>query len=145
MIIREFVPNDLKRVLEIEVMSFDQSYGFNMFLKLHEMGIGFLVAEDDGYVVGYVLFWIKHEYEGHIISIAVDKEYKRLKIGTKLLSQAIMILNQCKVEYITLEVNENNSGAIEFYKNFNFEVDRIVPGYYNNKEGAIVMSLQVHP
>lgn len=145
MLIREFVPSDVKRVLEIEVMSFDQSYGFNMFMKLHEMGIGFLVAEKEGYVVGYVLFWIKHEREGHIISIAVDKNYKRLKIGTKLLSHAIMILAQCRAERITLEVNENNRGAIEFYREFNFEVDRVVPGYYSSDEGAMVMSLDLVP
>lgn len=30
MIIREFVPNDLKRVCEIEKMSFDESYELNM-------------------------------------------------------------------------------------------------------------------
>lgn len=56
MIIREFVPNDLKRVCEIEKMSFDESYELNMFKQLYDIGAGFLVAEDKGYVVGYVLF-----------------------------------------------------------------------------------------
>ena len=53
--VRKFVPKDLKRVFEIENMSFDQSYGINMFQQLYEMGIGFLVAEKDDYVVGYVM------------------------------------------------------------------------------------------
>ena len=140
--IREFIPEDVKRILEIEMMSFEQKYGINMFLKLHEMGIGFLVAEEKGYVIGYILFWIKHEKEGHIISIAIDKNYRRLGVGTKLLSHAIMVLRTCNVEKITLEVNENNEGAIDFYKNFNFKVDRIVPGYYNSDEGAIIMFLR---
>ena len=47
MIIREFVPNDLKRVCEIEKMSFDESYELNMFKQLYDIGAGFLVAEDD--------------------------------------------------------------------------------------------------
>lgn len=34
MIIREFVPNDLKRVCEIEKMSFDESYELNMFKQV---------------------------------------------------------------------------------------------------------------
>lgn len=38
---------------------------------------------------------------------------------------------------------KNNEGAIEFYKKFNFEVDRKVPHYYNNGDGAIVMYLPV--
>lgn len=144
MIIRKFTPNDLKRVFEIENMSFNQSYGINMFQQLYEMGIGFLVAEYEGYVIGYVMFWIKYENQGHIISIAVDKNYRRLGAGTQLLIKAIAILSLLKIDTIYLEVNENNVGAVEFYKNFNFKIDRIVPGYYENGDGAIVMYLHLN-
>ena len=139
MIIRKFVPTDLKRVFEIENMSFSQSYGINMFQQLYEMGIGFLVAEVDGYVIGYVMFWIKYEYQGHIISIAVDKNYRRQGAGTQLLVKAISILALLNIDTIYLEVNENNAEAVEFYKNFNFKIDRIVPGYYENGDSAIIM------
>ncbi len=143
MIIREFTPADLKRVFEIENMSFDQSYGINMFKSLYDMGTGFLVAELDGYVIGYIIFWIKYENQGHIISLAVDKNYRRLKAGTRLLSKAIQILMMFDIANIYLEVNENNCGAYEFYKGFNFRVDRIVPNYYDSGDGAIVMYLPI--
>lgn len=143
MIVRKFEPQDLKRVFEIENMSFDQSYGINMFRKLYEMGIGFLVAEEDGYVVGYVLFWIKYENQGHIISIAVDKNYRRKGYGTRMLAKAIGVLSLLRLETIYLEVNENNTGAVEFYRKFNFKIDRTVPGYYENGDGAIVMYLHL--
>ena len=97
MLVRKFKPNDLKRVYEIENMSFNQSYGIKMFQQLYEMGVGFLVAEEDGYVIGYVLFWIKYENQGHIISIAVDKNYRRLKAGTQLLIRAISVLSLLKI------------------------------------------------
>lgn len=137
--VREFIPKDLKRVHEIEKMSFNQSYGINIFKKLYDIGTGFLVAEEKGYVVGYIVFWIKEEGVGHIISIAVDKNYRRLKVASKLLSQAIIIFKNFNIKKITLEVNENNENAIEFYKKFDFVVDRKVPNYYENNEGAIVM------
>ena len=143
MIVRKFKPKDLKRVYEIENMSFNQSYGINMFQQLYEMGVGFLVAEEDGYVIGYVLFWIKYENQGHIISIAVDKNYRRLKAGTQLLVKAISILSLLSLDTIYLEVNENNAGAIEFYKTFNFKIDRVVPGYYENGDGAMLMYLHL--
>ena len=143
MIIRKFAPTDLKRVFEIENMSFDQSYGINMFQQLYAMGIGFLVAEHEGYVIGYVMFWIKYENQGHIISIAVDKNYRRMGAGTQLLVKAIAILALLPIETIYLEVNENNTGAVEFYKNFNFKIDRVVPGYYENGDGAIVMYIHL--
>ncbi len=141
MIIRKFNPNDLKRVYEIENMSFNQSYGIDMFQQLYDMGVGFLVAEEDGYVIGYVIFWIKYENQGHIISIAVDKNYRRLKAGTQLLVKAISILSLLRIDAIYLEVNENNEGAVEFYKTFNFKIDRVVPGYYEDGNGAIIMYL----
>lgn len=144
MIIRKFNPNDLKRVYEIENMSFNQSYGINMFQQLYEMGIGFLVAEEEGYVIGYVMFWVKYENQGHIISIAVDKNYRRLKAGTQLLVKAISILSLLNLDTVYLEVNENNVGAVEFYKTFNFKIDRVVPGYYENGDGAMVMYLHLN-
>ena len=144
MLVRKFKPNDLKRVYEIENMSFNQSYGIKMFQQLYEMGVGFLVAEEDGYVIGYVLFWIKYENQGHIISIAVDKNYRRLKVGTKLLLRAISVLSLLNLDTIYLEVNENNTGAVEFYKTFNFKIDRVVPGYYEDGAGAILMYLHLN-
>jgi len=141
MIVRKFKPTDLKRVFEIENMSFDQSYGINMFQQLYDMGIGFLVAEVDGYVVGYVMFWIKYENQGHIISIAVDKNYRRRGYGTQMLVKAIGILSLLKIDTIYLEVNEKNEGALEFYKQFSFRQDRVVPGYYENGDAAVVLYL----
>ena len=139
--VRKFIPKDLKRVFEIENMSFDQSYGINMFQQLYEMGIGFLVAEKDDYVVGYVMFWVKYENQGHIISIAVDKNYRRQGAGTELLIRAISILSMLPIDAIYLEVRESNAGAVEFYERFNFIKDRVVPGYYESGEGAIIMYL----
>lgn len=141
MIVREYRPLDLKRVFEIENMSFNNSYGIEVFKNLYDIGTGFLVAEIDNYVVGYIIFWIKYENQGHIISLAVDKNYRRLKAGSRLLSKAIQILMTFNIEKICLEVNENNTGAYEFYREFNFKVDRIVPNYYDNNQGAIVMYL----
>ena len=143
MIIRKFKPEDVKRVYEIECMSFQQSYGVNIFLQLHEMGIGFFVAEEENYVVGYVIFWLKYENQGHIISIAVDKNHRRKGVGKQLLIKAISILSLLDINRIYLEVNENNIEAVEFYKNFSFVVDRVVPRYYENGDGAIVMYLEL--
>lgn len=73
MIVREFKPQDLKRVMEIESMSFDEPYPPQLLRYLYDIGAGFLVAQEDNMVVGYIIFWIRFENEGHIISLAVDK------------------------------------------------------------------------
>ena len=141
MIIRKFNPKDLKRVYEIESMSFTRSYGINVFQQLYEMGVGFLVAEKDGYVIGYVIYWLKYQNQGHIISLAVDKNYRRSGVGKRLLIKAISSLSLLDIHTIYLEVKQSNQGAVEFYKKCNFKQDRIVPDYYNHGEGAIIMYL----
>ena len=56
-----------------------------------------------------------------------------------MMVKAIAILSLLKIDAIYLEVNENNEGAVEFYRSFHFKVDRVVPGYYENGDGAIIM------
>ena len=141
--IRKFTPKDLKRVFEIENMSFERSYGIKMFQSLYDMGVGFLVAENDGYVIGYVIFWLKYDNQGHIISLAVDKNYRRLGVGRKLLARAVSILSLLDIHTIYLEVSDKNTSAVEFYKKCDFKVDRIVPGYYGD-DGAIIMFLPLN-
>lgn len=141
MIVRKFRPTDLKRVYEIESMSFDQSYGIQIFQQLYEMGIGFLVAEVDDYVVGYIMFWLKYENQGHIISLAVDKNYRRMGYATQLLARAIGILFLI-TDTIYLEVRASNKGALDFYEQFHFKQDRVVPNYYESGEDAVVLYLK---
>lgn len=141
MTVRKFQPNDLRRVYEIENMSFDQSYGIDIFQQLYEMGIGFLVVEENNYVVGYVMFWLKYENQGHIISLAVDKNYRRKGYATQLLARAISILFLI-TDTIYLEVRASNVGALEFYKKFNFIQDRVVPNYYESGEDAVILFLK---
>ncbi|WP_295721691.1 GNAT family N-acetyltransferase [uncultured Methanobrevibacter sp.] len=139
MIIRQFIENDLKRVHEIETMSFDSSYGVEMILKLFEIGSGFLVGEIDGYVVGYIIFWMKEENEGHIISLAIDQNYRNLGIGTSLLKKAILVFKGVGVDFVSLEVNANHDDSVRFYENFGFCIDRKVPHYYDNDDSAYIM------
>ena len=80
MIIRKFVPTDLKRVFEIENMSFSQSYGINMFQQLYEMGI-LVDAECD-------------ELEKW------SKEYCNGKNDNSIIDMTIQLTQQCQFQCI---------------------------------------------
>jgi len=136
MIIREFRITDLRRVYEIEEMSFSQPYDINILKQLHDFGAGFLVAQEKNYVVGYILFWIIEEDKGHIISLAVDQNYKRQKIGSKLMSTAMATFNNFNIYKISLEVKAQNNEAVEFYKSLGFKVIGEVQNYYEDGSNA---------
>ena len=139
MLIREFRPTDLRRVHEIEDMSFSHPYDINILKQLFDLGVGFLVAQIGNYVVGYILFWIVEEDRGHIISLAVDQNYKRQKIGTKLINTAIATFTKFNIFKITLEVRAENKEAVDFYQSIGFELVEKVDNYYENGEDAFKM------
>lgn len=141
MFIREFLPSDLGRVYEIEVNSFKETYDITMLKGLANIGAGFLVAVEDDLVVGYIIFWLKEENVGHIISLAVDEKFRGQHIATKLLIMAVNILKNCSIFKISLEVRVSNDVAVGFYKKFGFEIDRKVPSYYNDGDDAYIMFL----
>jgi ribosomal-protein-alanine N-acetyltransferase len=141
MIIREFQYSDLKKVYEIEVMSFSEPYDVEILLKLFDLGVGFLVAEENGEVIGYIIFWIKEIDNGHIISLAVNENYRGTKVGSNLLRSAINIFVNCGIYKINLEVKIQNIQAIEFYKSFGFVIDREEENYYEDGSNAFKMHL----
>ncbi|MDD3985177.1 MAG: ribosomal protein S18-alanine N-acetyltransferase [Methanobacterium sp.] len=140
MIIREFKRSDVKRVLEIETASFRDPYPANILVDIYNLGAGFLVAQENNRVVGYIIFWIKFEEEGHIISIAVDKNYRRMEVGSRLVEKSLNIFKKYNVKSIKLEVRMGNKGARKFYSKMGFKEEKVVENYYEDNEDAIIMS-----
>ena len=143
MIIREFKRPDVKRVLEIEMASFDDPYPANILVDIYNLGAGFLVAQENNRVLGYIIFWIKFEDEGHIISIAVDKNYRRLEVGSKLVETSIEFFKKFEVKIIKLEVRVGNKGARKFYSKLGFKEEKIVEEYYEDLEDAVIMAREM--
>lgn len=139
MIIREFRRPDIKRVLEIEQKSFKDPYPVNILLDIYNLGAGFLVAQQDNIIVGYIIFWIRFEGEGHIISIAVDENYRRKEVGSKLVDMALEIFKRYNIALIKLEVRISNKGAIIFYKERGFIEKKVLKNYYEDYEDAVLM------
>ncbi len=139
MIIREFKRPDIKRVLEIETASFSDPYPANILVDIYNLGAGFLVAQENNRVMGYIIFWIKFEDEGHIISIAVDRSYRRQDVGSKLVETSLEAFKKFHVKRIKLEVRIGNKGARKFYGKMGFEEEKIVEEYYEDLEDAVIM------
>jgi len=143
MIIREFRRQEINRVLEIEEASFKDPYPVSILLDIYNLGAGFLVAEYDNIIVGYIIFWIRFQDEGHIISIAVDDQYHRKDIGSNLVKSALKIFKRYNITQIKLEVRISNIGAIEFYKDQGFTEKEVVKKYYEDLEDAVLMDMDL--
>ncbi|MDR1722096.1 MAG: ribosomal protein S18-alanine N-acetyltransferase [Methanobrevibacter sp.] len=141
--IREFNNNDLLKIYEIELDSFSTPYTLNTLQQLYDIGAGFLVAEEKGQVIAYIIFWLKTEEEGQIVSLAVDKNFRGENVGSALLQRAINVYKMFEINIIKLEVESKNKKAIEFYEKFGFKVDEVLFHYYEDESNGIRMKLDL--
>ena len=98
------------------------------------------VDKDLDLVVGFIGAWIVVG-EASITNIAVDKNYRKIGIGNKLLESLINLCSDLNCTLINLEVRESNLTAQNLYKKHGFIIDGVRKGYYeDNKEDAILMT-----
>ncbi|MFO7927977.1 MAG: ribosomal protein S18-alanine N-acetyltransferase [Natronomonas sp.] len=139
--IRTAVRADLLSVFRIEKRSFSQPWPYAAFEGFLGTS-GFLIAEIDGSVVGYVLGDTVDAYGasiGHIKDIAVAPEHRQRGIGRTLLSRGLVALASAGVGRVKLEVRRTNEAAQSLYRKFGFESHHVIPGYYDDGEDAFVM------
>jgi len=149
--IRNFSTKDLDKVIEINRLSLPENYIPAFFLDLHKnCSDAFQVAEVNGEIVGYVMCRLENGFsdfkrfrvvkKGHIVSIAVRPEFRKMGIGSALLNEVIKVLRRL-VNECFMEVRANNFNAIKLYKENGFEFFRRAHGYYQDGSDAYIMGM----
>lgn len=73
--------------------------------------------------------------------LVVKKEYRKLKIGSKLVMLAVNAMKESKADEIVLETEANNKPALKLYENLGFLRDRRLFRYYLNGLDALRLKL----
>jgi ribosomal-protein-alanine N-acetyltransferase len=146
---RPFEPADLRKVMKINKLCLPENYSSYFFLDLYErFPATFVVAEENGEVVGYVMCRIEKGWggfsllgskRGHVVSIAVLPKHQRKGVGFTLMLEVMDNMLKYSAEECYLEVRVSNRPAIRFYKKLGFSIDKIMHGYYADGESAYVM------
>lgn len=143
--IRKVDKKDLDRIYEIELKCFPRDAYPKSLLSyyLFLAGDTSFVIEVDGRVVGYIIVLIRWGNLGHILSLAIDPEYRGRGLGRLLLKEAIeRIKREKEVKVFRLEVRASNVPAIRLYKSLGFRYSFFRPNYYQDGEGCYVMFLR---
>jgi len=116
----------------------------------HRFPETFMVAEENGEVVGYIMCRMEVGLsnfgfsglmkKGHIVSVAVLPQYRRKGIGEALVNKAVDGMRLYNAKQCFLEVRVTNTPAINLYETLGFEITRTIHGYYSDGESAYVMS-----
>lgn len=100
----------------------------------------FLIVEEK-ILIGFIIMTVILD-EAEIELVCVSDRFKRNKVGTHLLKEAIEDLKQRKVHFIFLEVRQSNTSALGFYRFFKFEEIGVRKNYYRfPKEDGLVLKL----
>ena len=131
----------LRGVLRIENQVYPRPWSLGLFMSELAMRTGriYLVARVGPTVVGYagLLFSLD---DGHITTIAVDPQWQRSKIGSRLIVHLARRSIAAGAKNLTLEVRVSNEGAQAMYRQFGFAPAGVRKGYYvETNEDAIVM------
>jgi ribosomal-protein-alanine N-acetyltransferase len=148
--LRIFNPSDLDAVVNINRICLPENYAPYFFLDTyHTLPEAFVVAESQAQVVGYIMCRIEHGFsdmkklhfakKGHIISVAVMPEFRRIGVGYSLVQRILSALTSMQADECYLEVRVSNNAAIELYRRIGFDIARSIPRYYYDGSDAYVM------
>jgi ribosomal-protein-alanine N-acetyltransferase len=135
--------NNIDGVYEVELSAFSHPWSKQAFLdELANPHARYFVLKSGDEVIGYAGLWHIID-EGHITNIAVKHTERGKGIGKFLLATLISKAREVGVEHMTLEVNVNNAPAIHLYESYGFKGAGIRKKYYNNRDDALIMWLDV--
>ena len=135
---------DLDAVQEIERRSFRTpwpAHAYRTELETNRLAT-YLVARIDGRVVGYGGMWVMVD-EAHITTFAVDPDFRRRRIGERLLLALIDHARTRNAREATLEVRLSNLPARRLYEKYGFRPVGLRPRYYSDdSEDALIMTTE---
>lgn len=138
--LREYRPEDFELLWEIDQACFPHDIAYSraeLSSFLHLQTAFALVAEpadtvSNGHAAGFIIAQRLFGRFGHIITIDVSPEARRLRVGTLLLTSAQQRLKQQGCRAVYLETAVNNAPALAFYKRHGYSILKTLPRYYQS-------------
>lgn len=154
--IRRASKEDLIPVIEINLKTLPEHYSDYFYEELlKDCPEGFLVAEFEGKVIGYILCKIEHGFsnfkrlgfvkKAHLVSIAILADHRRGGLGTALVKEAIKGVNLRSCHEFYLEVRCSNTDAVRMYEKLEFSARSRQKTYYRDGEDAYIMGIELIP
>ena len=139
--LRDYAPADLEALWRLDQECYASGIAYSKrelrgYLSLR--GAECLIAEQDGFIAGFVLAEHAREF-AHIITIDVAERARRIGIGSALLEETERRLAARGVKEAELETATNNLGAIAFWQRHGYRTEGVIPRYYLGRIDAYAM------
>jgi len=141
------LPGDILQVHEIGKQCFTTPWQISSFeYELENRDAVLKVAVLNVEIVGYICIRSILDVT-HVMDLAIAPRFKRMGIGSLLLSDALQELRRLRpeIKLVTLEVRESNIAAVKLYEKYGFREIGRRRGYYKKPaEDALIMELDMN-
>ena len=141
---RPMTKDDLDEVMAIECSAYRYPWSSGFFLQELQVACArSILAELDGKICGYVLFWLlPGSIDVH--NLAIAPEFRRRGIARMLMGQVVATAGTQSATRVTLEVRQSNEAAKRLYASLGFVQTGLRKGYYSDDgEDAFTMALEL--
>ena len=139
-VIRDFKPEDFDTLWRMDQECFAPGISYSkpeLRTFINRLGAFTLVAADADTIHGFTV--VQGGKTGHVITIDVSPQARRLGVGSRLLQEAERRLATNGSRGVGLETAVDNVSALAFYKRHGYSVLRTWPRYYSNGVDALVL------
>ena len=141
--LRPLTLTDLGVIERIERSAYPTPWSRSMFAgeiaKQSSICLGAVDTDEADRLVGYLII-SRYADAWHIMNVAVDPDYRRRGVATKLINRLFEVTAGDDRRGYTLEVRVSNGQAIKLYEGLGFVARGIRRGYYtDNREDALIM------
>lgn len=120
--VRSAGPSNLPAIARLDQAAFGPIWGYGEHVFQSVLGTDalFLLAEEKGEAVGYILCTLHPERRAHVVRLAVAPQHQGRQIGVRLLAEAFADLQARGVEWIGLNTQKENRRSQRLYRWFGF-------------------------
>lgn len=139
-VVRRIRQDEIPKAIKIALETLTENYSVELFYGIYtSWPEGFIVAEYNNDIVGFIASSRQSVYEARILMFSVIEALQNRGIGTILLNRFEDLCRSNGIRAIRLEVRISNKNAILFYEKRGFIIVNMVNNYYSNGESAYIM------
>ncbi len=145
--IKKVTSKDLKKIISLEQQIFKKNaFSKELMVNLIENSALFLKLETGKHLIGFIIAIKDKKERANIINFLINPKFRNQGYGSYLLQNMINKIKNLKgVKKIVLNVQINNTAAINLYEKFDFKKSPIIfENYYQSGESAYLMELEIN-
>jgi len=144
--IRRAEKRDLTQIVQIESLCFPQEAAFppQMFAYLIDYAVSLVACQPVKKVLGFIMGYTSGQ-AGAVYTLDVHPQYRRMGIGSSLISALEKELQLLGAESVRLEAAVERPEAIELYHKAGYQDRELVRNYYGRGKHALRMRKAIPP